>query len=92
VGLLAHSAGAILATLYAAAHPDRISRLVLVTPGLAAVGVVVTEEELRAVVESRSAEPWYPAASAALTEMLAGSMSLAAFRASRPLFYGRCPP
>jgi len=87
--LLAHSAGAILATLYAAAHPDRISRLVLVTPGLAAVGVDATEEELRAVVESRSAEPWYPAARAALEEMLAGSMSLAAFAGSRPLFYGR---
>jgi pimeloyl-ACP methyl ester carboxylesterase len=87
--LLAHSAGAILATLYAAAHPDRISRLVLVTPGLAAVGVDVTEEELRAVVESRSAEAWYPAARAALEEILAGSMSLEAFGASRPLFYGR---
>lgn len=87
--LLAHSAGAILATLYAAAHPDRVSRLVLVTPGLAAVGVGVTEEELNAVVESRSAEAWYPAARAALAEILAGSMSLEAFAASRPLFYGR---
>ena len=37
--LLAHSAGAVLATLYTAAHPRRVSRLILVTPGLAAVGV-----------------------------------------------------
>ena len=36
--LLAHSAGAFLATLYAAAYPQRLSRLILVTPGLAAVG------------------------------------------------------
>jgi pimeloyl-ACP methyl ester carboxylesterase len=87
--LLAHSAGAVLATLYAAAHPDRVSRLVLVTPGLAAVGVGVTEEELSATLESRSAEPWYPVARGALTEILAGSMSPEAFGASRPLFYGR---
>jgi pimeloyl-ACP methyl ester carboxylesterase len=87
--LLAHSAGAILATLYAAAHPDRVSRLILITPGLAAVGVGVTEQELSAVLESRSAEPWYPVASAALAEILAGSMSTEAFGASRPLFYDR---
>lgn len=87
--LLAHSAGAILATLYAAAYPDRISRLVLITPGLAAVGVGVTEEELDAVLATRSAEPWYPAARAALAEIMAGSMSLETFGASRPLFYGR---
>ena len=37
--LLAHSAGAVLATLYAAAYPGHLSRLILVTPGLAAVGV-----------------------------------------------------
>jgi pimeloyl-ACP methyl ester carboxylesterase len=30
--LLAHSAGAVVAQLYAVAHPDRIKRLVLVTP------------------------------------------------------------
>jgi pimeloyl-ACP methyl ester carboxylesterase len=35
--LLAHSAGAVLATLYAAAYPQHLSRLILVTPGLAAV-------------------------------------------------------
>jgi pimeloyl-ACP methyl ester carboxylesterase len=87
--LLAHSAGAVLATLYAAAHPDRVSRLVLVTPGLAAVGVGVTEEELSTELERRSAEPWYPAARAALTEVLSGSVSREAFGASRPLFYGR---
>jgi pimeloyl-ACP methyl ester carboxylesterase len=89
IDLLAHSAGAVLATLYAAAHPDRVSRLILVTPGLAAVGVGIIEEELSAVVESRSAEPWHAVASAALEEILAGSLAPEAFRASRPLFYGR---
>jgi pimeloyl-ACP methyl ester carboxylesterase len=87
--LLAHSAGAVLATLYAAAHPERVSRLVLVTPGLAAVGVDIAEEELAAALESRSAQPWYPAARAAFAEILAGSVSMEDFGASRPFFYGR---
>jgi proline iminopeptidase len=87
--LLAHSAGAVLATLYAAACPRQLSRLILVTPGLAAVGVGGTEEQLRAVVALRAAEPWYPAALSALERILAGEMSVEAFRASRPLFYAR---
>jgi pimeloyl-ACP methyl ester carboxylesterase len=87
--LLAHSAGAVLATLYAAACPQQVSRLILVTPGLAAVGVGGTEEQLRAIVALRAAEPWHPAALAALERILAGEMSMEAFRASRPLFYAR---
>lgn len=87
--LLAHSAGSILATLYAAAYPDRLSRLILVTPGLAAVGVDATEEERSAVVESRAGEPWYPTARAALDGIMAGDMTMANYRASRALFYGR---
>src|SRR5215510_6778048 len=42
--VLAHSAGAILATLYAIAHPERLSRLLLITPGLETVGVDITDE------------------------------------------------
>jgi pimeloyl-ACP methyl ester carboxylesterase len=87
--LLAHSAGAILGTLYAAAHPPHLSGLVLVTPGLAAVGVEATEEELRARLASRAAEPWYPGALAAMEKIIAGTRSLDAFRASRPFYYGR---
>ena len=87
--LLAHSAGAILATLYAAAYPQHLSRLVLVTPGLAAVGIEGTEEQLSAALERSAAEPWYPAARAALEKIMAGDRSMDAFRASRPPFYGR---
>ena len=72
--LLAHSAGGVLATLYAAAHPGRLSRLILVTPGLAAVGVHGTE---------------HPTALAALEKIFDGDLSMETFRASRPLFYGR---
>jgi proline iminopeptidase len=87
--LLAHSAGAILATLYAAAHPERLSRLILVTPGLAAVGIEGTEEQLNAALERQAAEPWYQAARAALEKIMAGDRSMEAFRASRPPYYGR---
>ncbi len=87
--LLAHSAGANLATLYAAAYPERISRLILVTPGLAAIGVDGDEDEFIAALERAAAEPWYPAARAALEKIFNGDLSIDAFRASRPLFYGR---
>jgi proline iminopeptidase len=87
--LLAHSAGAVLATLYAAAYPGRLSRLILVTPGLAAAGAEGTAEEVFAALARREAEPWYPAARAALDRIFAGDTSIGAFRASRPFFYGR---
>ncbi len=89
VDLLAHSAGAVLATLYAAAYPEHLSGLILVTPGLAAVGAEGAEDQLRAALARRAAEPWYPAALAALEKILAGDRSLEAFRASRPFYYGR---
>jgi len=87
--LLAHSAGAVLATLYAAACPQHLSALILVTPGLAAVGVAGTGEHFRAALARRAAEPWYPAALAALEQIMAGNLSMEAFRVSRPFFYGR---
>jgi proline-specific peptidase len=87
--LLGHSAGAILATLYAAAYPERLSSLVLVTPGLAAVDIDDTEEEFRAALAQRATEPWYPAAIAALEKITAGDRSMDAYRASRPFYYGR---
>jgi proline iminopeptidase len=85
--LLAHSAGAVLATLYAAAHPDRVARLILITPGLAALDVRGTEEQFDATLQRLTTQPWYPTARAALDEIRTGDLSLAAFRASRPLFY-----
>jgi alkanesulfonate monooxygenase SsuD/methylene tetrahydromethanopterin reductase-like flavin-dependent oxidoreductase (luciferase family) len=85
----ARPGGALLATLYAAAFPQRISRLILVTPGLAAVGAEGTEEEFLAALDRRAAEPWYPEARAALEKMVAGDLSIEAFRASRPFYYGR---
>ncbi len=87
--LLAHSAGAVLATLYAAAHPERLSRLVLITPGLDAVGVDETEAQIRASLARRAGEPWYPGALAAMEKIAEGDRSMDAYRASRPFYYGR---
>ena len=87
--LLAHSAAAILATLYAAACPCHLSSLILITPGLAAVGVEQSEEQGRAALAGRAADPWYPEALAALEQIMAGNLSIDAFRASRPFYYGR---
>jgi proline iminopeptidase len=87
--LLAHSAGAALATLYAAAHPDRLAKLVLVTPGLDAVGVDGTEEQLRGALARRAAEPWYSGALAALEQIFGGHWSMQAFQAARPFYYAR---
>jgi pimeloyl-ACP methyl ester carboxylesterase len=87
--LLAHSAGAVLAMLYTAAYPQRVRRLILLTPGLAAVGVHPSPEQLAAGLERSSAEPWYSQARAAWEKILGGELTLEAYRASRPLFYGR---
>src|ERR1700722_8565519 len=45
--LLAHSAGTNLAALYLARYPARVSKLVLLTPSLFAVGIAVTGEARR---------------------------------------------
>ncbi|GGT79678.1 MULTISPECIES: alpha/beta fold hydrolase [Streptomyces] len=64
--LLAHSGAGNLATLYAAAHPERLRSLVLVTSGLRAVGVETTDEEWDKAVEVFADQPWYAASRAAL--------------------------
>jgi pimeloyl-ACP methyl ester carboxylesterase len=46
------------------------------------------EDQFRAALERLAAEPWYPAALAALERIMAGDRSMEAFRASRPLYYG----
>jgi pimeloyl-ACP methyl ester carboxylesterase len=87
--LLAHSAAGDLATLYAAAYPQRLTHLILLDPGLAAIGVDETEEQWRAALERRSGEPWYPVALAAVAKAEAGDDSLENRRAFQPFLYGR---
>lgn len=87
--LLAHSALGNLGILYAAAHPERVAHLVLLTPSLAALGVLVPGEQWDAAIARRSGQPWYPAALAALEKAAAGDDSMATRRGYMPLIYGR---
>ncbi|WUR61444.1 alpha/beta hydrolase [Micromonospora chokoriensis] len=87
--LLGHSAGANLAMRYATRHPDRVGRLVLVNPSTRAVGLTPTAAFREEVTRARAAEPWFPAAAAALDSMVGGSSSPETWQAIGPFFYGR---
>ncbi|WP_405918940.1 alpha/beta fold hydrolase [Streptomyces longwoodensis] len=60
--LLAHSAGGSLAMLYAARHPERVARLVLVTAIPWALGCRPTAEDRLAAARLRRGEPWFAGA------------------------------
>lgn len=85
--LLGHSGGANLAVRYAARHPDRIGRLLLITPGTAAVGITITGEMRREGARLRGDEPWFPSAFAALQAITEGTGS--DWEAIAPFFWGR---
>ncbi len=87
--LLGHSAGANLAVLYAARHPQRVGRLALITPSVRAVGVTVTPEDRHAAARLRKDEPWFATASAGLEKILAGEATGADWEAVAPFAYGR---
>ncbi|MFF0214998.1 alpha/beta fold hydrolase [Streptomyces vinaceus] len=89
VDLLAHSAGANLATLYAARHPDRIGKLVLLTPSVFGVGITVTGESRLAAARLRQGEPWYPDAYEALEGLVAGRPTAGTRQAIAPFLHGR---
>ncbi|MFB6956055.1 alpha/beta fold hydrolase [Streptomyces sp. NPDC056309] len=89
VDVLAHSAGANLAALYAARHPERVGRLALITPSVLAVGIEVTGEVRRETARRREGEPWFAAAYAALEEITAGRATDAHWQAVARLRHGR---
>jgi pimeloyl-ACP methyl ester carboxylesterase len=89
IDLLGHSAGAAVAVSYAARHPDRVSRLVLVTPTPFVVGLEITDADRREVAESRRGEPWFPAAFAAFERIWSGDFSAANRKGIAPFHYGR---
>jgi len=89
VDLLGHSAGAGIAMAYAADHPDRLHRLVLLTPALRAVGLTPTAQDWQRHRESRRDEPWYADANAALDVLNTDYGTPEALRAASPLLYGR---
>jgi pimeloyl-ACP methyl ester carboxylesterase len=89
VDLLGHSAGATLALLYAARHPDRVGRLALVGPSPLAVGLEVTDLDRRQVAELRRGEAWFPDAFAAFERIWSGDATAADWKAIAPFTYGR---
>jgi pimeloyl-ACP methyl ester carboxylesterase len=89
VDLLGHSAGAALALLYAARHPDRVGRLVLVTPSPRPVGLEIADLDRRQVAELRRGEPWFPEAVAAFQRIWSGEATAADWTAIAPFTYGR---
>lgn len=89
IDLLGHSAGANLAVLYAAAHPERVDHLVLLTPGLRALGIEVSDEQQLLAMKRRSGEPWYAEALAAAEQANRGDDSAETRSRYMPFLYGR---
>jgi proline iminopeptidase len=90
IAVLGHSAGAIVAQLWAAAHPERVEALVLVTPSGGLQGV--RGPDIEAIRATRSGEDWYAEAAEAaeaLAEGGGGSFRSGLQRALRPFYYGR---
>lgn len=89
IDVLAHSAGANLAALYVARYPERVGRLVLVTPSTRAVAIDVAGESRLEIARLRRDEPWFDAASAALSEIVADGGTAEDWKAIEPFYYGR---
>lgn len=85
--VLAHSAGAALAMLYAARHPHRVRRLVLITPNPSALGMRATPEDRLAAAGLRRREPWFEEAFPAFRAWLAGDAEFD--DVFLPFFHGR---
>jgi pimeloyl-ACP methyl ester carboxylesterase len=74
---------------YAARHPLRVGKLVLVTPSTRAVGLAASSEMRREIVNLRRDEPWFADAAAAFERTQAGSDADEDWDAIVPFFYGR---
>ncbi len=87
--VLGHSAGCLVAQAWASAHPDRVGRLVLVTPTSRLQGG--DRSDVAAIREARSGEPWYADAAEAQEALATAppAQQQSLVRATRPFFYGR---
>ena len=89
VDVLGHSAGCLVAQAWAAAHPERVRSLVLVTPTDRLQGG--HRSDVAAIRTARSGEPWYAEAAEAQAALADAppAQQQALVRATRPFFYGR---
>ncbi|UQX04838.1 alpha/beta hydrolase [Streptomyces sp. RerS4] len=87
--LLAHSAGGNLALLYAAAHPERVGRMALITPTARAVDLPVSAEQKLTAARLRAGVALYDRAIEAYERILAGVDTDEVWDLAAPLFYGR---
>jgi pimeloyl-ACP methyl ester carboxylesterase len=87
--VLAHSAGTMVAQAWAAAHPEHVSAMVLVTPSGRLQGSDRTD--VPELVQARSGEEWFAEAKEALDalEYAPPSMQQQLWRVARPFMYGR---
>ncbi|MFJ8962205.1 alpha/beta fold hydrolase [Lentzea sp. NPDC102401] len=89
VDVLGHSAGAGIAMGYAADYPDRVGKLVLLTPALRSVGLSPEQSDWDTFLATRADEPWFETATAALERNAAGDDSVQNRVAASPLLYAR---
>src|SRR3954452_16530354 len=87
--LLGQSAGGGVAMMYAARFPERVGRMVLVTPGLRAVGIELNSQDWLASLAVRAGQEWYGQAYQAARRLAAGDQSLPTYHAVGPFYYGR---
>lgn len=87
--LLGHSAGANIAARCAERHGDRIDRLVLVTPGPAAVGIEVSDDVWEATAMARREESWFPPLAGVVRRILDGEEGPDDWARLTPFSYGR---
>jgi len=89
IDLLGHSAGCLVAQAYAAAYPDRVRSLVLVTPSDRLQDGA--RGDVAAIRAARADEPWYAEAADAEAAFADASprQQPSLMRATRPFFYGR---
>jgi pimeloyl-ACP methyl ester carboxylesterase len=73
ISLLGHSHGGMVATVYAASHPDRVERLILAST--LARWAPEQEAAMEAAIASHADEPWYEDAKAALEAEQAGAFA-----------------
>ncbi|WP_215546247.1 alpha/beta fold hydrolase [Amycolatopsis sp. CA-230715] len=89
IDVLAHSAGANLAELYAIRYPGRVRKLVLVAPSTLGAGIFPDGDARRAIIRRRAGEPWHRQVSDAFETVIAGNATDSDWEALAPFTYGR---